>query len=69
LSRRLLTEAIAVLERRRKAAERAAVDAGRRIGQEQLARSLLEFMERRWNGTFKSIGPYLSKKRSADDTA
>jgi serine/threonine-protein kinase HipA len=69
LGRRVLTEAIAVLERRRKAAEKAVADAARRIGEEQLAQSLLEFMERRWNGTFKSIGPYLSKKRSAADTA
>jgi serine/threonine-protein kinase HipA len=69
LSRRVLTEAVAVLERRRKAAEKSVADAGRRIGEEQLARNLLEFMERRWNGTFKSIGPYLSKKPSDADTA
>jgi serine/threonine-protein kinase HipA len=69
LSRRVLTEAIAVLERRRKAAEKAVVGAGRHIGTEQLSQNLLEFMERRWNRTFKSIGPYLSKKQSAAGTA
>jgi hypothetical protein len=69
LGRRVLTEAIAVLERRRKAAEKAVVEAARHIGTEQLGQNLLEFMERRWNGTFKSIGPYLSKKLSAAGTA
>jgi len=69
LGKRVLTEAIAVLERRRKAAEKAVADAARRIGEERLARNLLDFMERRWNGTFKSIGPYLLKKPSAADTA
>jgi serine/threonine-protein kinase HipA len=69
LGRRVLTEAIAALERRRSAAERAVAGAARRVGAEQLGRNLLEFMERRWNRTFKSIGPYLSKKQSAADTA
>jgi serine/threonine-protein kinase HipA len=69
LGSRVLTEAIAVLERRRKAAEKAVAGAARHIGTEQLGQNLLEFMVRRWNGTFKSIGPYLSKKQSAAGTA
>jgi serine/threonine-protein kinase HipA len=69
LSRRVLAEAIEVLERRRKPAEKAVAAAAKRIGEERLGQNLLEFMERRWNGTFKSIGPYLSKKQSAGGTA
>src|SRR5260370_38904806 len=69
LARPVLIEAIEVLERRRKAAEKAVVDGAKRIGEEQLGQNLLEFTERRWNGTFKSIGPYLSKKQSAAGTA
>ena len=69
LGQPVLIEAIEVLERRRKAAEKAVVDAAKRIGEEQLGKSVLEFMERRWNGTFKLIGPYLSKKQSAAGTA
>ena len=65
----VLIEAIEHLERRRKAAEKAVLDAAKRIGEEQLGQSLLDLMERRWNGSFKSIGPYLSKKRSAAGTA
>jgi serine/threonine-protein kinase HipA len=65
----ILIEAIEVLERRRSAAEKAVLDAAKRIGEEPLGQSLLEFMERRWNGSFKSIGPYLSKKQSAAGTA
>jgi len=69
LGRPVLIEAVDVLERRRKAAERAVVSAAKRIGEQQLGQNLLEFMERRWNGTFKLIGPYLSKKQSAAGTA
>lgn len=69
LRKPLLTDAIEGLERRRGTAEKAVVNAGKRIGEEQLGHSLLEFMERRWNGTFKSIGRYLSKKQSAAGTA
>jgi serine/threonine-protein kinase HipA len=69
LGKQVLIDVIEALERRRKAAEKAVVNAGGRIGEEQLGQSLLEFMERRWNGTFKSIGHYLSKKQSAGGTA
>jgi serine/threonine-protein kinase HipA len=65
LGRPILTEAIDALERRRDAAGKAVAAAARRIGEEQLGQNLLELMERRWNGTFKSIGRYLSKRRPA----
>jgi serine/threonine-protein kinase HipA len=64
-----LTQAIADLDRRRKPAERAVANAAKRIGEEALGKTLVEFMERRWNGSFKSIGPYLSKKRSGGGAA
>jgi serine/threonine-protein kinase HipA len=69
LGKAVLTDAVEVLERRRKAAAKAVVAAAKRIGAEQLGQNLLEFVERRWSGTFKSIGPYLSKKQSAAGTA
>jgi serine/threonine-protein kinase HipA len=69
LSTPILAEAIDVLKRRRKAAEKVVVEAAKRIREEQLGQGLLELMERRWNGTFKSIGPYLSKRQSAAGTA
>jgi hypothetical protein len=59
---------IDALERRRKATEKAVLAAARRIGEEQLGQSLLDFMERRWNRSFKSIGPFLSKKRTGAGT-
>jgi serine/threonine-protein kinase HipA len=65
----VLTEAVDALDRRRKTAEKAVMAASKRIGEQQLGDNLLELMERRWNGTFKSIGPYLSKKRSGAGTA
>jgi serine/threonine-protein kinase HipA len=68
LSEPVLMEAVGVLERHRKAAEKAVTHAAERIGEERLGKGLLELMERRWNETFKSIGPYLSKRRSAADT-
>jgi serine/threonine-protein kinase HipA len=68
LGKSVLIEAIEVLDRRRKAAEKAVVGAAKRIGEEQLGNRLLDFMERRWNRSFKSIGPYLSKKRTAAGT-
>jgi serine/threonine-protein kinase HipA len=69
LAEPVLIQAIEDLELRRKAAEKAVLDAAKRIGEEQLGKRLLDFMERRWNGSFKSIGPYLSKRRSDAGTA
>ena len=61
----LVTEAVQRLDRRRKAAEQEVTQEAARIGETALGETLLEMMERRWNGSFKSIGHYLSKKRSA----
>jgi serine/threonine-protein kinase HipA len=62
----ILAEAVQNLDRRRIAMQKAVMAAGKRIGQVRLAIDLLDFMERRWNGTFKSIGQFLSKKLSGD---
>jgi serine/threonine-protein kinase HipA len=69
LSRPALTEAIDALDRRRNAAGKVVATAATRIGEELLGQNLLELMERRWNGTFRSIGRYLSKKPSGAGTA
>ena len=61
----ILFEALENLERRRKAAEKTVGDTAKQIGEVALGEKLLDLMERRWNGSFKSIGRYLSKKRSA----
>jgi serine/threonine-protein kinase HipA len=63
LNAEVLMEAVRKLDRRRKAAEEAVTDASKRIGEQALGISLLDLMERRWNGSFNSIGRYLSKKR------
>ena len=67
LDESVLTEAIQNLDQRRKAAEKTVTEAAKRIGDEALGKNLLDLMERRWNGSFSSIGQFLSKKRSADD--
>jgi len=69
LDARVLGEAIQNLDRHRKAAEKAVSEAARKIGEEKLGKTLLELMERRWNGSFKSIGQVLSKRRSGGGTA
>jgi serine/threonine-protein kinase HipA len=63
LDANILMEAVHNLDRRRKAAEKAVTDAAKRVGEETLGKNLLDLMERRWNGSFNSIGTYLSKKR------
>lgn len=60
----VLTEAVQNLDHRRKAAEKDVTDAAKRIGEESLGHNLLDLMERRWNGSFNSIGQLLSQKRS-----
>jgi serine/threonine-protein kinase HipA len=62
----MLSEAVADLDRRRKAMDAGVTKAAKRIGEEALGKKLLDLMERRWNGSFKSIGQFLSKKRSGD---
>jgi serine/threonine-protein kinase HipA len=61
----VLMEVLGNFDRRRKVAAKAVTDAAKRIGEEALGESLLDLMERRWNGSFKSIGQFLSRKRSA----
>jgi serine/threonine-protein kinase HipA len=59
----ILVDVVETLERRREAATKAVAEAAKRIGQETLGNQLAQFVEKRWNGSFKSIGPFLSKKR------
>jgi serine/threonine-protein kinase HipA len=59
----ILTDVVQTLEGRREPAKKAVAEAAKRIGQEALGKQLVRFVEKRWNGTFKSIGPFLSKKR------
>jgi serine/threonine-protein kinase HipA len=65
LDEAIVREVVDNLDSRRKAAQKAVADAAKAIGQEALGNQLVQFMERRWNGSFKSIGPFLSKKQSA----
>jgi serine/threonine-protein kinase HipA len=68
LEANVLIEAVKHLDGHRKAAEGAVTAAAKRIGEEGLGKNLLTLMERRWNGSFKSIGQFLSKKQSGGDT-
>ena len=61
----LLTDMIKRLGRNRKTAEKVVTEAAKRVGDEALGEKLLDLVERRWNGSFRSIGPFLSKKQSA----
>jgi serine/threonine-protein kinase HipA len=63
----VLIEVVKKLDEHRKLAEKAVIEAAKRIGDEALGRTLLDFMERRWNGSFSLIGQLLSKKQSAAD--
>lgn len=69
LDAKVMTEVIQHLDRHRAAAEKAVTDAARRAGDEALGKTLLDLMERRWNGSFKSTGQFLSKKRSGGGAA
>jgi serine/threonine-protein kinase HipA len=64
LDESVLTEAVQNLDKRRRTAEKTVTDAAKRVGDEALGKKLLDLMERRWNGSFSSIGQFLSKKRS-----
>jgi serine/threonine-protein kinase HipA len=68
LDTKVITQAVQDLDRRREVAQKAVMAAAKRIAQVALATDLLDLMERRWNGSFKSIGQFLSKKQSADAT-
>jgi serine/threonine-protein kinase HipA len=63
----VLMDAIGNLDRRLKTAEKAVIDAAKRIDEEHLGQRLFDLMERRWNGSFSSIGRFLSKRRSGAD--
>lgn len=64
----VIGETVRTLDQRRKATEKAVAEAAKEAGAEQLGKDILELMERRWNGTFSSIGQYLSKKQSGDES-
>ena len=59
-----ILEVIRNLEIRRGPAKKAIVAAAKRVDAEALGQNLLNFMEHRWNGSFGSIGRYLSKRQS-----
>jgi serine/threonine-protein kinase HipA len=61
----VLTDTVKKLDGNRKAAEKAVTAAAKRVGDEALGKNLVDLMERRWNGSFSSIGQFLSKKQSA----
>ena len=65
----VLTEALTKMDGRRKAAEKAVTEAAKEVDDEALGNRLLALMEKRWNGSFKSIGRFLSKKRSGGGAA
>jgi len=48
---------------KRAAAEKAVTEEAKKIGAEALGTDLLGLMERRWNGSFSSIGQFLSTKQ------
>jgi serine/threonine-protein kinase HipA len=68
LTASIVRDSVDKLDSRRKAAEKTVTDAAKKIGAENLGKDLLELMEHRWNGSFASIGHFLSKKPSGDAT-
>jgi serine/threonine-protein kinase HipA len=67
LSNDLILLTVQRLDDRRKRVEKALTAEAKKIGAEGLGEDILELMERRWNGSFSSIGRFLSKKRSDAD--
>jgi len=63
----VILQTIKRLDDRRKATEKALTAEAKKIGAVQLGTDILELMERSWNGSISSIGPFLSKKQSAAD--
>ncbi|HEY1362109.1 MAG TPA: hypothetical protein VGF60_07670, partial [Xanthobacteraceae bacterium] len=61
----VLADTVKKLDGNRKAGEKVVTEAAKRVGDEALGKNLLDLMERRWNGSFGSIGQFLSKKQSA----
>ena len=66
LNATLINDTIQRLDHHRKAAEKSVRAAAKKADAEALGDSLLELMERRWNGSFASTGQFLSKKQSGD---
>lgn len=63
----LISETVVNLDKRRKFAEEAVIAAAEKSDANALGKDILDLMERRWNGSFSSIGQYLSRKQSDDD--
>ena len=61
-----IADTIRSLDQRRAAAEKVVTAAAKKIGNDTLGTQLLDFMERRWNGSFSLTGQVLSKKPSGD---
>lgn len=63
-----ISETTRKLDQRRKAAEKAVAAAARKVDATSLGDNLIDLMERRWNGTFASIGQFLSTKPFVADS-
>ena len=66
LSDQVTLQTVKRLDAHRKAAEKAVTAQAKKIGADGLGKDILDLMERRWNGSFSSIGPYLSTTQSGD---
>jgi serine/threonine-protein kinase HipA len=67
LDGKVLIEIFRDLDNRRKDAASAVARAAKMADETNFGNRLLEYMERRWNGTFALTGPLLLKKQSGDD--
>ena len=63
LSDQVILMTIADLDKRRASVSKKVQSEAKKIGDEALGQKLLDFMERRWNGSFSLIGTHLSKKQ------
>ena len=63
----VISETVRDLDKRRKSAEEAVIEAANKNDVDALGKDILDLMERRWNGSFSLIGQYLSTKRFDDD--
>lgn len=68
LSTDVIAKAVKEFDARRGDAEKAVAAEAKKIGAEPLGKDLLDMMEHRWNGTFSSIGQFLSTKQSGAGT-
>jgi serine/threonine-protein kinase HipA len=67
LSDDVILQTVQRLENRGKRVEKTLTTEAKKIGVEALGNDILELMERRWNGSFSSIGQFLSRKQSDAD--